>query len=70
MNELVMWRLQMGWTQAQLAKKLGIGASTVHSWETETTKPPPYIWLAFAQLKTLQGQTRRAWKDAAEACEP
>lgn len=44
------WRARCGYTQAELADRLGAGLRTVEDWEGERRTPPAYLLFA---LKTL-----------------
>ena len=51
-DELRKWREANGYSQARLAKALGIASMTVTRWEMGIRSIPPYLHLA---LKTLEG---------------
>lgn len=66
-----MARLEIGWTQRQLAEALGMPASTVCKWELEYwTKTQPYLRLAIQYLMAVgkvPAKRRKAIELAAEA---
>lgn len=43
-------RVTMGWTQAELAKKLGVSRATVIKWETNKREMKPAYLYLFCQL--------------------
>jgi transcriptional regulator with XRE-family HTH domain len=51
-DELRKWRTGNGYTQARLAKALGIASMTVTRWEMGIRSIPPFLHLA---LKALEG---------------
>ena len=51
-DELKKWRDGNGFTQAKLAKALGVASMTVTRWEMGIRSIPPFLHLA---LKTLEG---------------
>ena len=51
-DELKTWRADNGYSQAKLAKALGVASMTVTRWEMGIRSIPPYLHLA---LKALEG---------------
>lgn len=51
-DELRAWRAANGYSQARLAKALGVASMTVTRWEMEIRAIPPFLHLA---LKALEG---------------
>lgn len=51
-DELRKWRTVNGYSQARLAKALGVASMTVTRWEMGIRSIPPFLHLA---LKTLEG---------------
>ena len=51
-DELRKWRTDNGYSQARLAKALGVASMTVTRWEMGIRSIPPFLHLA---LKTLEG---------------
>jgi len=54
-HELKNWRETNGYSQAALAKKLGVAVMTVSRWETGTRSIPPFLHLALSALKMEGG---------------
>ena len=44
------FRKRMGWTQAQLAERVGVSRRAVEVWESPDGNAPPMLGLAFAAL--------------------
>jgi len=44
-------REQIGLTQSQLAKALGVNVGTISRWERDAREIPPYLELALQALK-------------------
>lgn len=51
-EELKQWRAASGYSQARLAKALGVASMTVTRWEMGIRSIPPFLQLA---LKALEG---------------
>ena len=49
-DDVVAARKQLGLTQAELARVLGIALTTLQRWELGLTRPPPYLRLALDHL--------------------
>ena len=49
-DDVVAARRQLGLTQAELARVLGIALTTLQRWELGLTRPPPYLRLALERL--------------------
>lgn len=43
-------RRKRGWTQARLARQLGVSVTTVSRWETGSTQPLPFLAERLIQL--------------------
>jgi transcriptional regulator with XRE-family HTH domain len=50
-DELKKWRVKNGYSQAKLAKALGVASMTVTRWEMGIRSIPPYLHLALRALK-------------------
>lgn len=50
MDEIWVLRRRAGWTQAELAEKLGVGSATVANWERSRAEPSARQWLHLARL--------------------
>jgi len=52
--ELLSFRMQLGWSQKQMAHELGLRGPaahrTVQNWELGENRPPPYLRLALMSL--------------------
>lgn len=53
-DDVVAARRQLGCTQVELARMLGIALTTLQRWELGLTRPPPYLRLALERL--LEGE--------------
>jgi DNA-binding transcriptional regulator YiaG len=53
-DDVVAARRQLGLTQVELARVLGVALTTLQRWELGLTKPPPYLRLALERL--LEGE--------------
>ena len=50
-NNIKKLRVKLGWTQAKMAKELGVSIMTISRWENHKFQPSP---LARAKLRELQ----------------
>lgn len=50
-KELKQKRLELGFTQEQLAKELSVTANTVARWERDEMKIPPFLHLAIETIE-------------------
>ena len=55
-DELKTWRRQNDYTQAGLAKTLGVGQVAVARWETDVRKIPPFLHYALRCLELEGGE--------------
>jgi DNA-binding transcriptional regulator YiaG len=53
-EDVIAARRQLGLTQAELARVLGVALTTLQRWELGITTPPPYLRLALERLLELQ----------------
>jgi DNA-binding transcriptional regulator YiaG len=53
-DDVVAARRQLGLTQVELARVLGVALTTLQRWELGLTRPPPYLRLALERL--LEGK--------------
>ena len=67
---IVTLRKQLGQTQAQMAKQLGIPPNTLSRWETGTTTPDAESLAALYSLGTAQGAVPPTVLSAQEAWPP
>lgn len=51
-NEIKALRLRLGWTQAELGRRLGFAQNVIESWESASSKIPETV---FADLAALEG---------------
>lgn len=49
--ELKKWRLKNDWSQAQLARVLGVTMQAVSMWERGVRSIPSFLWLALSYLE-------------------
>jgi DNA-binding transcriptional regulator YiaG len=49
-DDVVAARRQLGLTQVELARALGVALTTLQRWELGLTRPPPYLRLALDHL--------------------
>jgi DNA-binding transcriptional regulator YiaG len=50
-EEVKAFRVEMGWTQIELATRLGVSKRAVEVWESPSpSRPPHYLRLAFAAM--------------------
>ncbi|QFG02178.1 helix-turn-helix domain-containing protein [Tepidiforma bonchosmolovskayae] len=49
-DDVVAARRQLGLTQVELARALGVALTTLQRWELGLTRPPPYLRLALERL--------------------
>jgi DNA-binding transcriptional regulator YiaG len=49
-DDVVAARRQLGLTQVELARVLGVALTTLQRWELGLTRPPPYLRLALERL--------------------
>jgi len=49
-DDVVAARRQLGCTQVELARALGVALTTLQRWELGLTRPPPYLRLALEHL--------------------
>lgn len=49
-KRIIHLRNQRGWTQAQLAKKLGVSSKTIKNWETDVSDPSASNIIALTRL--------------------
>jgi len=57
-HELKKWREANGYSQARLAKALGVAVMSVSRWETGTRSIPSFLHLALRALKMEGGGKR------------
>ncbi len=50
-------RREIGLSQAELAKRLGVHPMTVSKWERDVAKPSPTVILALEKLRDQRGST-------------
>lgn len=60
-QDIGIWRDRMGWSQARLAKELGVSRATVISWE-QGELMPRMVELSLVALETMPS-TRRWFAD-------
>jgi transcriptional regulator with XRE-family HTH domain len=69
-EELITWRSRNGYSQAKLAKALGIHVMTISKWERGVHRKeiPPFLRLALERLECVEGgeQTQGATKTEKE----
>lgn len=56
-TELRAWRAARGFSQAQLATRLGVSVLAIKRWEGGSRTPPAYLQLALRQLESQTGRT-------------
>lgn len=54
--DLVNWRKRNGYTQPQLAEKLGVRINTIYRWEKGMRQIPPFLHLALETLERKGGE--------------
>ncbi|MDI9556971.1 MAG: helix-turn-helix domain-containing protein [Syntrophorhabdus sp.] len=55
-QDLKTWRYKTGFSQAGLAKTLGVTVMTVSRWERGTREIPPFLYLALGYLELKGGE--------------
>lgn len=58
-DELKYWRMENGYSQARLAKALGVAVMTVSRWETGTRSIPSFLHLALRCLELEGGDSNK-----------
>jgi len=58
-NDLKKWREVNGYSQAKLAKALGVAVMTVSRWETGTRSIPSFLHLALRCLELEGGDSNK-----------
>jgi DNA-binding XRE family transcriptional regulator len=58
-KELRQWRVDNGYTQAKLARCLGVAVMTISRWETETRTIPAFLHLALRCLELEGGESTK-----------
>ncbi len=53
-DEVKSWRTRNGYSQARLAKVLGVDVMTVSRWERGVYVIPPFLHLALAHLEGIE----------------
>lgn len=56
-KELKQWRVDSGYTQAKLARVLGVAVMTISRWETGTRTIPAFLHLALRCLELKGGES-------------
>ena len=55
-QDLKTWRYKTGFSQAGLAKTLGVTVMTVSRWERGTREIPPFLYLALGNRELKEGE--------------
>jgi transcriptional regulator with XRE-family HTH domain len=55
-DEVQGWRARNGYSQARLAKILGVDVMTVSRWERGVYDIPPFLHFALAHLESLEAK--------------
>lgn len=59
-DDVRMTRERLGWTQQQLADKLGVSLRAVQYWEKGDRRPPTYLRNVLVRLKRANGKRLEA----------
>lgn len=63
-DELKQWREKQGYSQATLAKALGVHVMTISKWERGIREIPPFLRLALRALELEGGEKNSQGKQA------